>query len=164
MMLGYWQDPERTAKTGMQLAGHAYFLTGDTARADADGYLYYEGRDDDVINSAGYRIGPQEVENALSEHPKVREAAAIPSPDAERGEVVKAFVVLHDGHSGSPELARELQNFVKGITAPYKYPRRIEFVEDLPKNAVGKIQRRLLRQQEFASMPAPVPGATRATE
>lgn len=149
MMLGYWQDPERSARALHRVDGQDYFLTGDNARADADGYLYYEGRADDVINSAGYRIGPQEVENALIEHPLVREAAVVPSPDAERGEVVKAFVVLHDGHQGSPELARELQDFVKASTAPYKYPRRIEFVAELPKNAVGKIQRRLLRQREF---------------
>ncbi|WP_181954513.1 acyl-CoA synthetase [Pararhodobacter zhoushanensis] len=155
MMLGYWQDPERTAKTLQTLDGVTYFLTSDNARADADGYLYYEGRGDDVINSAGYRIGPQEVENALISHPAVREAAAVPSPDPERGEVVKAFVVLHDGHNGSPDLARALQDFVKSATAPYKYPRRIEFVSDLPKNAVGKIQRRVLRQQELDAAQAP---------
>jgi acetyl-CoA synthetase len=149
LMLGYWQDPVRTAKTQMRLGDTDWFLTEDIARRDADGYLYYEGRGDDVINSAGYRIGPQEVENALIEHPAVREAAVVPSPDAERGEVVKAFVVLHDGHAGGPDLARELQDFVKRATAPYKYPRRIDFVDDLPKNAVGKIQRRLLRQQEL---------------
>ncbi|MCW1404405.1 acyl-CoA synthetase [Pararhodobacter zhoushanensis] len=155
LMLGYWQDPERTAKTLQTLDGVTYFLTSDNARADADGYLYYEGRGDDVINSAGYRIGPQEVENALVSHPAVREAAAVPSPDLERGEVVKAFVVLHDGHNGSPDLARALQDFVKSATAPYKYPRRIEFVSDLPKNAVGKIQRRVLRQQELDAAQAP---------
>lgn len=151
LMLGYWQDPERTASTQTVVGGQAFFLTGDNARADADGYLYYEGRADDVINSAGYRIGPQEVENALLEHPRVREAAAVPSPDAERGEVVKAFVVLHDGFEGSEALARELQDFVKRMTAPYKYPRRIEFVGELPKNPVGKIQRRELRLREFAT-------------
>jgi len=151
MMLGYWQDAERTASTLRTIDGRDYFLTGDNARADADGYLYYEGRADDVINSAGYRIGPQEVENALIEHPMVREAAAVPSPDPERGEVVKAFIVLHDGFEGSPALAKELQDFVKRMTAPYKYPRRIEFIDELPKNAVGKIQRRDLRLREFAS-------------
>lgn len=151
LMLGYWQDPERTASTQAVVDGQAFFMTGDNARADADGYLYYEGRADDVINSAGYRIGPQEVENALLEHPRVREAAAVPSPDAERGEVVKAFVVLHDGFEGSDALARELQDFVKAMTAPYKYPRRIEFVGELPKNPVGKIQRRELRLREFAA-------------
>lgn len=151
LMLGYWQDPERTASTQALVDGLAFFLTGDNVRADADGYLYYEGRADDVINSAGYRIGPQEVENALLEHPRVREAAAVPSPDAERGEVVKAFVVLHDGFEGSEALAKELQDFVKRMTAPYKYPRRIEFVGELPKNPVGKIQRRELRLREFAA-------------
>lgn len=154
LMLGYWQDPERTGRTQCSIDGQAYFLTGDNARADADGYLYYEGRADDVINSAGYRIGPQEVENALIDHPAVREAAAVASPDPERGEVVKAFVVLHEGHHASPELARELQDFVKAATAPYKYPRRVQFVDELPRNAVGKIQRRTLRQQEFDA-PAP---------
>lgn len=151
LMLGYWQDPDRTASTRTVLDGQDYFLTGDNARADDNGYLYYEGRADDVINSAGYRIGPQEVENALIEHPMVREAAAVPSPDEERGEVVKAFVVLHDGYEGSEVLARELQDFVKRLTAPYKYPRRIEFIGELPKNPVGKIQRRDLRLREFAA-------------
>ena len=150
IMLGYWQDEARTTSTRKTVNGVEYFLTGDNARADADGYLYYEGRADDVINSAGYRIGPQEVENALIEHPMVREAAAVPSPDEERGEVVKAFIVLHDGFEGSPALAKELQAFVKRMTAPYKYPRRIEFIDELPKNAVGKIQRRDLRLREFA--------------
>ncbi|MDI6029275.1 AMP-binding protein [Corticibacterium sp. UT-5YL-CI-8] len=154
LMLGYWQDPERTASTMTSVSGQAYFLTGDNARSDEDGYLYYEGRADDVINSAGYRIGPQEVENALVEHPLVREAAAVPTPDSERGEVVKAFVVLHDGHQGTDGLAKELQDFVKRLTAPYKYPRRVEFVTELPKNPVGKIQRRLLRQQEFDAFQA----------
>ncbi|MCC6306786.1 MAG: AMP-binding protein [Rhodobacteraceae bacterium] len=154
VMLGYWQDPARTAAAMVEVAGQPHFLTGDNARADADGYLYYEGRADDIINSAGYRIGPQEVENALAAHPKVREVAAIPSPDAERGEIVKAFVVLHDGHAGSPELAKELQDFAKRLTAPYKYPRRVEFVAELPKNAVGKIERRRLREAEKAAWQA----------
>lgn len=149
LMLGYWQDPERTRATQTTINGQDYFLTGDNACRDGDGYLYYEGRSDDVINSSGYRIGPQEVENALIEHPQVREAAAVASPDPDRGEIVKAFVVLHDGHRGSDALAAELQDFVKRLTAPYKYPRRIEFVSDLPKSPVGKIQRRLLRQREF---------------
>lgn len=154
LMLGYWQDPARTASTQATVGDQDYFLTGDNARQDRDGYFYYEGRADDVINSAGYRIGPQEVENALIEHPKVREAAAVPSPDEERGEVVKAFVVLHDGFEGSDALARELQDFVKKLTAPYKYPRRIEFIAELPKNPVGKIQRRDLRLREFAARKA----------
>ncbi|ETA52235.1 acyl-CoA synthetase [Ponticoccus alexandrii] len=149
LMLGYWRDPERTTAARLTCGGAEFFVTGDTACADADGYLYYKGRSDDVINSSGYRVGPQEVENALIAHPKVREAAVVPSPDSERGEVVKAFVVLHDPTHAGDDLVRELQTYVKAATAPYKYPRRIAFVEDLPKNPVGKIQRRLLREQEF---------------
>lgn len=155
LMMGYWQDAERTAAAMVTVNSQDYFLLGDNARADEDGYFFYEGRADDVINSAGYRIGPQEVENALLEHKFVRETAVVPSPDEERGEVVKAFVVLHDGHQGSPELAKELQDFVKKQTAPYKYPRRIEFVAELPKSFVGKIQRRELREQEMAKSKAP---------
>lgn len=150
MMLGYWNDPARTEATLHEVGGVHYFMTSDTARRDARGYLHYQGRSDDVINSAGYRIGPQEVENALIAHPAVREVAVVPSPDAERGEVVKAFVVLHDGHSGDDALAAELQAHAKQMTAPYKYPRRIAFVDDLPKSAVGKLQRRILKEQERA--------------
>ncbi len=151
MMLGYWRDPERTAESIATVDGVEYFLTGDLARMDEDGYVFYEGRADDLINSAGYRIGPMEVENALMSHPAVRECAAVASPDPERGEVVKAFVVLRPGHAGSDALARELQEHVKRTTAPYKYPRRIAFVPDLPKSAVGKLQRRVLREREFAA-------------
>jgi acetyl-CoA synthetase len=114
-------------------------------RQDADGYLFYEGRADDIISSAGYRIGPMEVENALAEHPVVQESAAVGKPDAERGEIVKAFVVLKQGVAGTPQLAAELQEHVKRTTAPYKYPREIEFVAELPKNASGKLLRRVLR-------------------
>jgi acetyl-CoA synthetase len=152
MMLGYRNDPDKSAAVLHRHGGATYFMTSDNARRDGDGYLYYEGRSDDVINSAGYRIGPQEVENALMEHPSVKEAAAVPSPDAERGEVVKAFIVLHAGYAGSDALVRELQDFVKRLTAPYKYPRRIEFVEELPKSPVGKIQRRELKARERARM------------
>jgi len=152
MMLGYRNDPEKTAAVLHAHEGTTYFMTSDNARRDTDGYLFYEGRADDVINSAGYRIGPQEVENALMEHPAVKEAAAVPSPDPERGEVVKAFVVLHTGFQGGDGLVRELQDFVKRLTAPYKYPRRIEFVADLPKSAVGKIQRRELKAREREKM------------
>lgn len=151
VMLGYWKDPERTADCRLEGPDCTWFLTGDRATLDADGYFHYLGRNDDLINSAGYRIGPLEVENALIEHPAVQEVAAVPSPDEERGEVVKAFVVLRAGQSGSPELVKELQDFVKGLTAPYKYPRRIEFVDELPKNASGKILRRELKAREFAA-------------
>ncbi len=150
VMLGYWEDPERTAETRIQGPDGEWFLTGDMAMVDGEGYFHFLGRNDDVINSAGYRIGPLEVENALIEHPAVQECAVVPSPDEERGEVVKAFVVLRAGTPESPELARELQEFVKGITAPYKYPRRIAFVEELPKTVSGKIRRRVLKEQEFA--------------
>ena len=119
--------------------------TGDHVRCDEDGFLWFEGRLDDVILSAGYRIGPFEVESALVGHPAVAEAAAVAAPDAERGAVVKAVVVLRPGNTGGPALATELQDHVKAETAPYKYPRVIEFVDELPKTASGKIKRAALR-------------------
>ncbi len=119
--------------------------TGDRVRRDDDGYLYFEGRADDVIVSAGYRIGPFEVESALVAHPAVAEAAAVAAPDEERGAVVRAVVVLRDGHQPSPDLAQELQDHVKELTAPYKYPRIVEFAPELPKTASGKIKRAQLR-------------------
>ncbi len=120
--------------------------TGDRVNRDEDGWLYFEGRADDVIVSAGYRIGPFEVESALVAHPAVAEAAAVAAPDEERGSVVRAVVVLRDGsYAPSPELARELQEHVKRETAPYKYPRIVEFAEELPKTASGKIKRAQLR-------------------
>jgi acyl-coenzyme A synthetase/AMP-(fatty) acid ligase len=120
--------------------------TGDRVSEDADGYLRFEGRADDVIVSAGYRIGPFEVESALVAHPAVAEAAAVSAPDEERGAVVRAVVVLRDGHAPSPELARELQEHVKRETAPYKYPRIVEFARELPKTASGKVKRAELRK------------------
>ena len=119
--------------------------TGDHVSDDGDGYLRFEGRTDDVIVSAGYRIGPFEVESALVAHPAVAEAAAVAAPDEERGAVVRAVVVLRDGHAPSPALARELQEHVKAETAPYKYPRIVEFVPELPKTASGKVKRAQLR-------------------
>ncbi len=119
--------------------------TGDRVREDDDGYLHFEGRADDVIISAGYRIGPFEVESALVAHPAVAEAAAVAAPDEERGAVVRAVVVLRDGHEPSDALARELQEHVKRETAPYKYPRIVEFVDELPKTASGKVKRAELR-------------------
>jgi acyl-coenzyme A synthetase/AMP-(fatty) acid ligase len=145
MMLGYWNEPERTRAAIARVGNAEYWLTGDMVRQDEDGYLFYEGRADDIIGSAGYRIGPMEVESALIEHPAVQESAAVGKPDAERGEIVKAFVVLNPGYAGTPELAAELQAHVKRNTAPYKYPREIEFVAELPKNASGKLLRRVLR-------------------
>jgi acyl-coenzyme A synthetase/AMP-(fatty) acid ligase len=120
--------------------------TGDRVRRDPEGFLWFEGRLDDVILSAGYRIGPFEVESALVQHPAVAEAAAIAAPDAERGAVVKAVVVLRPGHAGDQTLARALQEHVKRTTAPYKYPRVVEFVDELPKTASGKIRRAALRE------------------
>jgi acyl-coenzyme A synthetase/AMP-(fatty) acid ligase len=150
-MLGYWNDPKRTQESYIHHAGKDYFLTGDMARIDDDGYIYYMGRADDIISSAGYRIGPVEVENALMEHGAVLECAVIGVPNAERGEIVKAFVVLKAGHQGSPALTKALQEHVKQVTAPYKYPRAISYVNELPKTATGKIQRRVLREHERAS-------------
>ena len=148
-MLGYWNDPARTRANIRTIAGIDYWMTGDLAYRDKDGYLFYAGRSDDMISSAGYRIGPTEVENALIEHPAVVESAVVASPDAERGEVVKAFVVLASGVEPSDALIKTLQQHVQTQTAPYKYPRRIEFVASLPKNSSGKIMRRVLRDQEF---------------
>ena len=121
--------------------------TGDQVSEDEDGYLRFQGRDDDVIVSAGYRIGPFEVESALVAHPAVAEAAAVSAPDEERGAVVRAIVVLREGHEPSPELARELQDHVKRETAPYKYPRIVDFARELPKTASGKIRRAALRSE-----------------
>jgi acyl-coenzyme A synthetase/AMP-(fatty) acid ligase len=121
--------------------------TGDRVRQDEDGFLYFEGRTDDVIISAGYRIGPFEVESALVAHPAVAEAAVVAAPDEERGSIVRAVIVLRDGHAPSEQLARELQEHVKAETAPYKYPRRIDFAAELPKTSSGKIRRALLREQ-----------------
>lgn len=144
LFIEYWKHPEGTAKA---FRGDWYF-TGDRASRDEDGYFYFVGRADDVIGSASYRIGPFEVESALAEHPAVAEAAVIGSPDALRGEVVKAFVVLAPGHAPSEALVAELQEHVKRVTAPYKYPREVEFIAELPKTISGKIRRTELRQRE----------------
>jgi acyl-coenzyme A synthetase/AMP-(fatty) acid ligase len=125
--------------------------TGDRVRQDADGYLWFEGRADDVIISAGYRIGPFEVESALVAHEAVAEAAAVAAPDDVRGAVVKAVVVLRPGYGPSDALASELQDHVKAETAPYKYPRIVEFAESLPKTASGKIKRAELRERALAA-------------
>lgn len=140
----YWKDPERTAAC---YRGD-WYITGDRAIKDEDGYIWFVGRADDVILSSGYRIGPFEVESALIEHPAVAESAVVASPDETRGEIVKAFVILAPGYSPSEELVKELQEFVKNNTAPYKYPREIEFVEELPKTISGKIRRVELRELE----------------
>lgn len=141
----YRGDVERTQRCFRQ----GWYLTGDRAYVDTDGYFWFVGRADDVINSAGYRIGPFEVESALLEHPAVAESAVVSSPDEMRGEVVKAFVVLTPGHTGDETLVKALQEHVKTVTAPYKYPRKIEFVSALPKTVSGKIRRIELRDQEW---------------
>lgn len=150
LMIGYWEEPERTASACSSNEGVDYFLTGDLAHMDEDGFVFYKGRVDDIISSAGYRIGPIEVENALQEHPAVLECAVIGSPDSERGEIVKAFVVLRTGFPPSEALKLELQEHVKKATAPYKYPRAVEFPADLPKTSTGKLLRRVLRDAERA--------------
>ncbi|MCY4338141.1 MAG: AMP-binding protein [Gammaproteobacteria bacterium] len=141
----YRNDPERTAATRRG----DWYVTGDRAYRDEDGYFWFVSRADDVILSAGYRIGPFEVESALIEHPAVAESAVVSSPDATRGEVVKAFVVLAPGYQASEELKRELQDHVKQVTAPYKYPRQLEFTTALPKTVSGKIRRVELREREW---------------
>jgi acetyl-CoA synthetase len=143
--LGYWNRPQDSR----EVFGGEWFHTKDAARADEDGYFWYEGRADDVIISAGYRIGPFEVESACLEHPAVAEAAVVASPDERRGQVVKAFVVLAEGHDPSPALAEEIQAFVREHHSAYAYPRKLEFVSDLPKTLTGKIRRIELRQKEF---------------
>lgn len=142
----YYKDPERTS---MQFRGD-YYITGDKAKKDEEGYFWFEGRGDDIIISSGYTIGPFEVEDALVKHPLVKECAVVASPDEVRGHIVKAFVVLKDGvNENDPNLVKSLQEHVKDLTAPYKYPRKIEFLAELPKTTSGKIRRVELRMQEI---------------
>lgn len=142
--LGYWNRPEESDED----FGGDWFHTKDAAEADEDGYFWYSGRADDVIISAGYRIGPFEVESACVEHPAVHEAAAVASPDERRGDVVKAFIVLAEGHDPTDETAQQIKEFVRDRHSKYAYPRRIEFVDDLPKTLTGKIRRVELREAE----------------
>jgi acetyl-CoA synthetase len=144
--LGYWQNDEESAGT----FGGEWFHTKDAARFDEDGYVWYEGRADDVIIAAGYRIGPFEVESTCLEHPAVAEAAAVASPDERRGNVVKAFIVLAAGSERSDALAEEIKAYVRGHLGAHAYPRKLEFVDSLPKTLTGKIRRIELRQQEQA--------------
>jgi acetyl-CoA synthetase len=141
--LGYWRLPEATVET----FGGDWFHTKDAARMDEDGYVWYEGRADDVIIAAGYRIGPFEVESICLEHPAVAEAAAVAAPDERRGNIVKAFVVPAAGAEPSEELAEEIKAFVRDRLSAYAYPREIEFVSDLPKTLTGKIRRVELRER-----------------
>ena len=138
----YWKNDEENRS---RFVGD-WYLTGDMATRDADGYFWFVGRSDDVIKSAGYRIGPFEVESALVEHPAVLEAAVVGIPDPTRGQIVKAYIVLRKNLTGTDTLRQELQEHCKHVTAPYKYPREIEFVTELPKTISGKIRRVQLRQ------------------
>ena len=144
MFTGYHRDPE----TNKRCRRGGVYHTGDVAWQDEDGYFWYVGRDDDLIKSSGYRIGPFEVESALMEHPAVMECAVTGVPDDERGQIVKATIVLAKGYAASDELKHELQRHVKAVTAPYKYPRLVEFVKELPKTISGKIRRVEIRQQD----------------
>ena len=154
LFLGYWNRPEATEA---KYTGD-WCRTGDLASVDPEGYYWYRGRADDMFKAAGYRIGPSEVENCLIGHPAVVNAAVVPKPDAERGNLVKAYVVLAPGHEPGPALVEELQQHVRGRLAPYEYPKEISFIDELPMTTTGKIQRRVLRlreQEAAAAPPAP---------
>jgi acetyl-CoA synthetase len=146
--LGYWKNDGATRAKFTGDPGDSWCRTGDTALMDDDGYLWYQGRSDDVFKAAGYRIGPSEIENCLVKHPAVANAAVVPKPDAERGALVKAYVVLAAGVVGDAALVEQLQAHVKGRLAPYEYPKEIEFIDALPMTTTGKVQRRVLRLQE----------------
>src|SRR5829696_283016 len=148
LMKGYWQQPEETE----DVMRNGFYLTEDRGSRDENGYIWFEGRSDDVIISAGYRIGPFEVEEAVIGHPAIAESAAVGKPDEERGEIVKAYAVLTGGYEPSEELIEEIQEHAKNVTAPYKYPREIEFIDELPKTASGKIRRVELRQRDTEEM------------
>ena len=148
--LGYWRNEAATRAKFTGDPEASWCRTGDMAVMDADGYLWYQGRSDDVFKAAGYRIGPSEIENCLVKHPAVANAAVVPKPDAERGAVVKAYVVLAPGHMGDAALVQALQRHVRGQLAPYEYPKEIEFIDALPMTTTGKVQRRVLRLQEEA--------------
>jgi acetyl-CoA synthetase len=141
MFLGYWNDEKATAG---KFIGD-WLITGDTGRMDADQYITFIGRNDDVITSAGYRIGPGPIEDCLLSHPAVRMAAVVGVPDAQRTEIVKAFVVLQDGFGPSETLTKDLQDHVRTRLAAHEYPRQVRYVEALPLTNTGKIIRRELR-------------------
>jgi acetyl-CoA synthetase len=146
--IGYWNNDAATRRKFTGSPADSWCRTGDLARRDPDGYLWYDGRADDMFKAAGYRIGPGEIENCLIKHPAVANVAVVPKPDAERGAVVKAFVVLAPGHASSTALVAELQAHVRGRLAPYEYPKEIEFIDQLPMTTTGKVQRRVLRELE----------------
>jgi acetyl-CoA synthetase len=143
MFMGYYLDDERTTAAWHDDLYH----TGDVAWVDEDGYIWYVGRTDDLIKSSGYRIGPFEIESVLMEHPAVLECAVTGVPDELRGQAVKATIVLAKGYTASEDLKAEIQNHVKNLTAPYKYPRVVEFVTELPKTISGKIRRVEIREK-----------------
>ena len=144
MFLEYWQNE---AATRDKFVGD-WCLTGDLAKVDEEGYFWFVGRKDDIITSAGYRIGPGEIEDCLMKHPAVGMAAAVGIPDEVRTEIVKAFIVLSPGTEASEELAQEIQNFVRERLAAYEYPREVEFIESLPMTATGKIMRKELKKRD----------------
>jgi acetyl-CoA synthetase len=145
----YWDKPDKTADC---FVGD-WYLSGDLGYVDEDGYFWFEGRADDLIISAGYRIGPFEVESALGEHPAVAEAAVVPKPHETRGNIVKAYVVLTEGHDPNESLKEEIKERVKSDLAAHEYPREIEFVDDLPKTVTGKIRRTELRDRTVDPTP-----------
>ncbi len=146
--LGYWRNDAATRAKYTGDPDDSWCRTGDMATMDDDGYLWYQGRSDDMFKAAGYRIGPSEIENCLVKHPAVANAAVVPKPDPERGALVKAFVVLAPGFTASQQLIDELQQHVRGKLAPYEYPKEIEFIDALPMTTTGKVQRRVLRLRE----------------
>ncbi|HPE27620.1 MAG TPA: AMP-binding protein, partial [Saccharofermentans sp.] len=148
---GLFQEYYKAPETNARSFTNDWYNTGDTAWRDSDGYFWFEGRNDDVIKCSGYRIGPFEVESALMTHPSVLECAVTAAPDPVRGQVVKATIVLTKNYQASEELKTELQTHVKNATAPYKYPRIIEFVKELPKTTSGKIKRCDIRQSDSDS-------------
>ena len=143
--MGYYRDEAHTKEVWYD----GYYHTGDTAWIDEEGYIWYVGRTDDVIKSSGYRIGPFEIESVIMELPYVLECAITPVPDPVRGQIVKATIVLIKGKEGSDTLKKEIQTYVKEHTAPYKYPRVVEFVEELPKTISGKIRRVEIREKDL---------------
>jgi len=147
-LLEYWKNPQASADKYFGSGANAWGRTGDLAKCDEDGYLWYQGRTDDMFKSGAYRIGPGEIENCLVRHPAVANAAVIGVPDAIRGTIVKAFIVLQPDNMPSAELEAELQQHVRKYLAPYEYPKEIEFIDALPMTTTGKIQRRVLRLRE----------------
>jgi acetyl-CoA synthetase len=167
-LLEYWKQPEATRDKYFGTGDEAWGRTGDLAKCDEEGYLWYQGRADDMLKRAGYRIGPGEIENCLVKHPAVANAAVIGAADALRGTIVKAFVVLQPGNTPGSALEAELQQHVRQYLAPYEYPKVIEFIDALPMTTTGKVQRRLLRLRdaehngsEFTPMTTPAPDERR---